>query len=430
MTGILDNLGKSKLFYLRALRSMPGGVNSPVRAFKAVGGAPIYMERGDGAFITDIDGNRYLDFVGSWGPLILGHAHPTVQRAINQTAALGTSFGTVHENEILLAEKIKRLCPHLDLIRFVSSGTEAVMSAIRVARGFTKRDKILKFSGCYHGHADYLLVAAGSGLATLGILSSAGVPEDFAKHTLVAPLNDTGAVEAIFAKYGAEIAAVIIEPVPANNGLLLQSRSYLSFLREITKKYGALLIFDEVISGFRVAPGGAAEYYGIVPDLATYGKVVGGGLPVGAFGGQGDIMRMLAPLGPVYQAGTLSGNPLALAAGLATLEFLENNDGWRKLEYETREFVQNLRREIRGCPVNVTTIGSIFWINLQPETASKAEEINPANAEKYGILFNRALSLGIYMAPSAYEVGFVSTAHSRADLADAAQKLAIIIKAL
>ncbi len=421
---------KSQQLYDRAIRCLSGGVNSPVRAFKAVGGTPIYMERGEGAYIYDVDGNKYLDFCGSWGPLILGHANPNVINAIKHTASLGTSFGTVHENEVFLAEKIKRLCPHIELLRFVSSGTEAVMSAIRLARAYTKRDKIIKFSGCYHGHSDYLLVSAGSGLVTFGIPSSGGVPEDFAKHTLVAPLNDIDAVEEIFVKYGKEIAAVIIEPVPANNGLLLQPQSYLGFLREITKQYGALLIFDEVISGFRVAPGGATEYYGIKPDLTTYGKVVGGGLPVGAFGGPADIMNLLAPLGPVYQAGTLSGNPLALASGLATLEYLEQNDSWRKLERESREFVQNLRKGVKGLPVNIITIASIFWISMQAETATRAEEIDAEGAAKYTSLFNQALEAGIYLAPSAYEVGFISTEHTREDLSIAAEKLAGIIKSL
>ncbi|MCX6829351.1 MAG: glutamate-1-semialdehyde 2,1-aminomutase [candidate division Zixibacteria bacterium] len=421
---------KSKELYNRALKSLSGGVNSPVRAFKAVGGTPIYMERGEGAYVYDVDGNRYLDFCCSWGPLILGHAHPDIIREIGQTARHGTSFGTVHENEILLAEKIKSLCPHIELLRFVSSGTEAVMSALRLARAFTKRDKIVKFTGCYHGHSDYLLASAGSGLATLGIPASAGVPEDFAKHTLVVPLNEIDSVEEIFKKYGAEIAAVIIEPVPANNGLLLQSRSYLGFLREITREYGSLLIFDEVISGFRVAPGGASEYFGLIPDLSTYGKVVGGGLPVGAFGGRVDIMEMLAPLGPVYQAGTLSGNPLALASGLATLRHLEANDSWQKLDMETREFVQSIRKAIKGIPVNITTIGSIFWINLQPTTATKAEEILPENARMYATLFSQALESGLYLAPSTYEVGFISTAHSHEALSEAAEKLSGIIKSL
>lgn len=409
---------------------MPGGVNSPVRAFKAVGGTPIYMEHGEGAFLYDVDGNRYLDFCCSWGPLIMGHAHPVIVRAIQQAAARGTSFGTVHENEVLLAEKIKALCAHIEMLRFVSSGTEAVMSALRVARAFTRRDKIVKFGGCYHGHSDALLASAGSGLATLGIPASGGVPDDFARHTLVVPLDDKDALKQVFARFGNEIAAVIVEPVPANNGLLLQTREYLQFLSGITRQHGSLLIFDEVISGFRVAPGGAAEFYGITPDLATYGKVVGGGLPVGAFGGRADIMSLIAPLGPVYQAGTLSGNPLALACGLATLEYLEAGNCWMRLTSKTSAFVQQLRQDLKGAPVNVTAIGSIFWINLQSEIARKAEDIKPENAKKYATLFSKALEAGIYLAPSAYEVGFISTEHSPADLSEAAEKLSGILKAL
>jgi glutamate-1-semialdehyde 2,1-aminomutase len=421
---------RSEALFERALHLMSGGVNSPVRAFKAVGGTPIYIEHGEGAYIYDVDGNRYLDFCCSWGPLILGHAHPVVLEAISRTAAKGTSFGTVHENEILLAEKIKELCPHLELLRFVSSGTEAVMSALRLARAFTQRDNIVKFSGCYHGHSDYLLASAGSGLATLGIPASKGVPADFARHTLVVPLDDKEAMKQIFDKYGSEIAAVIIEPIPANNGLLLQTREYLNFLRDITKEHGALLIFDEVISGFRVAPGGAAELYEITPDLATYGKVVGGGLPVGAFGGRADIMSLLAPLGPVYQAGTLSGNPLALACGLATLDYLQANNSWNTLSKKSSDFVGKIKELLKGAPVNITAIASIFWINLQPEQARKAEDIRSENSSRYAELFNRALNEGIYLAPSAYEVGFVNTEHQASDLDRAAGKLSEIIRSL
>ncbi len=422
------NFEKSKSLFARATQLMAGGVNSPVRAFKAVGGTPIYIERGEGAYIYDVDGNRYLDFCCSWGPLILGHAHPVVIEAIQKTASKGTSFGTVHENEILLAEKIKALCPHVELLRFVSSGTEAVMSALRVARAFTGRDKIIKFTGCYHGHSDYLLASAGSGLATFGIPASGGVPADFTKQTLVVPLDNKDVLAQAFKKYSDQIAAVIVEPVPANNGLLLQTREYLQFLREITREHKSLLIFDEVISGFRVAPGGAAEFYDIMPDLATYGKVVGGGLPVGAFGGRADIMSLLAPLGPVYQAGTLSGNPLALACGLATLEYLESENCWMRLAAKTSAFVQQLRQDLKGQPANVTAIGSIFWINLQSDLARKAEDLKAENAKAYASVFSQALEAGIYLAPSAYEVGFISTEHSPAALADAANLLAGIVR--
>ncbi len=419
---------RSAELFEKARELLAGGVNSPVRAYKAVGGTPIYMDRGEGAYLYDVDGNQYLDFCCSWGPLILGHAHPIIIEAITSSAALGTSFGTVHENEIYLAEKIKQLCQHIEKLRFVSSGTEAVMSAVRLARGFTGRDKVVKFSGCYHGHSDYLLVSAGSGLATLGIPSSAGVPQDFAKHTLVAPLDDKQAVEELFNKYDSEIAAVLIEPIPANNGLLLQSGEYLQFLRNITKQNKSLLIFDEVISGFRVAPGGASEYYDIKPDLCTYGKVVGGGLPVGAFGGRADIMDRLAPDGPVYQAGTLSGNPLAMICGWATLELLERNDGWNKTEKATKAFVRELKNKTSDLPVNIVSIGSIFWICLQEKVPSRAADIDPACTEKYAQIFNKALEAEIYLAPSAYEVGFISTAHTEHILKDAADVLGGVIR--
>ncbi len=426
----MANQEKSRKLFEKAQKSISGGVNSPVRAFKAVGGSPIYIEKGEGAWIYDVDGNKYLDFCCSWGPLILGHAHPEVVEAVKETAEKGTSFGTVHENEIKIAEKIKELCPHVELLRFVSSGTEAVMSAIRLARGYTKRDKIVKFSGCYHGHSDYLLASAGSGLVTFGIPSTAGVPEDFTKHTLIAPLNSEDAVKELFSKYSSEIAAVIVEPVPANNGLLLQRKEYLEFLRDITKKNDSLLIFDEVISGFRVAPGGAAEYYGITPDLCTYGKVVGGGLPVGAFGGPSEIMSMLAPEGSVYQAGTLSGNPLALAAGLATLEYLSRNDSWKKLDETAGRFVDNILSNLGNVPLNIPRIGSIFWLNLQKNPALAAEDIGADNAAKYAKFFEAALDDNLYPAPSAYEVGFISTSHKEKDLDNAAVRIAEILKSV
>jgi glutamate-1-semialdehyde 2,1-aminomutase len=423
-------MDKSKELFEKALRSISGGVSSPVRAFKAVGGTPLYIDRGEGAYIYDIDGNRYLDFCCSWGPLILGHAHPVIIETIVKTALKGTSFGTVHENEILLADKIKSLCPHIEMMRFVSSGTEAVMSALRLARAYTKRDKVIKFSGCYHGHSDYLLASAGSGAATFGLPSSAGVPADFTRHTLVAPLDDAETITRIFEKYGDEIAAIIIEPIPANNGLLLQSREFLQFLREITWSHKTLLIFDEVISGFRVAPGGGTQFFGIIPDLCTYGKVVGGGLPVGAFGGKAEIMKMLAPEGPVYQAGTLSGNPLALGCGLATLEYLEKTSGWDKLEAKTHDFVGAINESVAEQPVSVISVGSIFWICLQAERPVRAEDISPEVNKKFAALFNRALESGLYLAPSAYEVGFISTEHSAKDLSNAAIILATEIKSI
>ncbi len=420
----------SERLFKRALESLSGGVNSPVRAFKAVGGTPLYVAKGEGAYIYDVDGNKYLDFCCSWGPLILGHAHPEVVRAVHETALLGTSFGTVHENEVLLAELIKKLCPHIEKLRFVSSGTEAVMSAIRLARGFTRRDKIIKFSGCYHGHSDYLLASAGSGLVTFGIPASGGVPEDFTKHTLIAPLDSEAAVSELFDTYENQIAAVIIEGVPANNGLLMQRKEYLQYLREVSGNHGTLLIFDEVISGFRVGQNGATGMYGIEPDLCTYGKVVGGGLPVGAFGGRKEIMDLLAPDGPVYQAGTLSGNPLAMAAGLATLNFMVKNDGWNKLEKRSAEFTRILEAETKDIPVTIVRCGSIFWIALQEEAPRTAEAILTDAGAKYRRVFAEALDAGIYLAPSAYEVGFVSISHSSDDLAEAARKLGKIMRSL
>ena len=328
-----DSAGpQSRALFARAQAVIPGGVNSPVRAFRAVGGTPLFLERGEGAHFVDADGRRYLDFVCSWGPLILGHAHPEVLQAVTAAAARGMTFGAPCAGEIDLAEAVVARYPGLEQVRFVSSGTEATMSAIRLARGVTGRDLIVKFAGCYHGHADHLLVSAGSGLVTFGRPSSAGVPAPFAELTRVLPLDDEAALDALFAAEGSRIATVIVEPVPANNGLLLQRLEFLRHLRAVTARAGALLIFDEVISGFRVARGGAAELYGITPDLATFGKILGGGMPVGAFGGRRELMRHLAPEGDVYQAGTLSGNPVAMAAGIATLGILERERAWEKLE--------------------------------------------------------------------------------------------------
>ncbi|HEY0339446.1 MAG TPA: glutamate-1-semialdehyde 2,1-aminomutase, partial [Steroidobacteraceae bacterium] len=327
-----QTVARSEALYKRAINVIPGGVSSPVRAFRAVGGTPRFIARGAAQHVTDADGNTYLDFVNSWGALILGHAHPAVVAAITEAAGNGTTFGAPCEGEVELAERIVASYSALEQVRFVSSGTEAVMSAIRLARAFTGRDLIVKFSGCYHGHADHLLVAAGSGLATFGRPSSAGVPEAFTACTRVLPLDDEAALEALFAKEGERIAAVIIEPVPANHGLLLQRKEFLETLRKVTSKHGTLLIFDEVISGFRLARGGVSELTGIVPDLATFGKVIGGGMPVGAFGGPRKIMARLAPDGDTYQAGTLSGNPVAMASGIATLDVLIKQNGWQKLE--------------------------------------------------------------------------------------------------
>lgn len=405
----------AKLFE-RALAVLPGGVSSPVRAFGAVGGSPPVIRSGSGATIEDEDGNSYIDFVCSWGPLILGHAHPGIVSAINEATAKGTSYGAPCKGEIELAELITHWYPGLEKIRFVSSGTEATMSAIRLARGYTGRDTIIKFSGCYHGHADHLLVDAGSGLATFGNPSSAGVPDSFAACTVVLPLDDDGRVREVFYEIGDEIAAVIVEPVPANNGLLLQRPEFLECLREETSRAGTLLIFDEVISGFRLGPAGAAGHYGIKPDLATFGKIIGGGLPVGAFGGRKDIMDCLAPLGSVYQAGTLSGNPVAMAAGKAALEILEKEAVWEKLERLGLYLEQTLGAVLETAPIpcQLVRLGSIFWMAFQEGNPPRCSaDVSDGAAEIYGKMFRHLLSSGISLAPSAYEVGFLSLSHTR-----------------
>lgn len=401
----------------RAERVLPGGVSSPVRAFGAVGGTPVVFRSGRGAMLQDVDGKEYVDFVGSWGPLILGHAHPEVRAAIEAAAARGTSFGAPSEPEIELAELIVSWYPGLEQVRFTSSGTEAVMSAIRVARGATGRDLIVKFSGCYHGHADHLLVSAGSGLVTFGHPSSAGVPEAFTQATLVLPLDDEQRVRDLFARHGADIAAVIIEPVPANNGLLLQRADFLRTVRAETQRAGALLIFDEVISGFRLSRGGAAEWtgLGITPDLATFGKVIGGGLPVGAFGGRREIMRHLAPLGAVYQAGTLSGNAAAMSAGLATLRVLEREQGWATLEAIGCATEDALAPVVTAAGGRFVRAGSLFWMSLQPgDPPRSAEALDGAAGGRYAPVFHALLGQGVALAPSAYEVGFLSLAHTPA----------------
>jgi glutamate-1-semialdehyde 2,1-aminomutase len=404
----------SRELFERARRVIPGGVNSPVRAFRAVGGTPLFIRSAAGAEIVDADGRRYLDFVGSWGPLILGHAHPEVVAAVAAAASEGMTYGAPCAAEVELAERIVDAYPGLEQVRCVSSGTEAVMSAIRLARGATGRDLIVKFSGCYHGHADHLLVAAGSGLVTFGRPSSAGVPDAFTELTRILPLDDEAAVRALFEREGERIAAVLIEPIPANNGLLLQRPEFLRLLRELTRAHGALLLFDEVISGFRVTRGGAAELYGITPDLATFGKIIGGGMPVGAFGGRREIMEHLAPLGGVYQAGTLSGNPVAMAAGLATLRVLEREDAWTRLEELGTALERALAAVLAAAPIPVRLVrqGSLFWLALQEgEAPRSAEALDGGAASRYAALFHALLASGIMLAPSAYEVGFLSLAH-------------------
>ncbi|MBL4850350.1 MAG: glutamate-1-semialdehyde 2,1-aminomutase [Planctomycetes bacterium] len=419
----MNERARSQSLFREALDLLPGGVSSPVRAFHSVGGTPIFMARGSGSRVWDVDGNEYVDYCCSWGPLALGHAPPPVVEAIQRTAALGTSFGTPHADEVGLARLVRELQPLAERIRFVSSGTEAVMSAVRVARGFTKRDLIVKFDGCYHGHADYLLVKAGSGLATSGQADSAGVPEGIAATTVVLPLDDEAAVREFFAQRGSEVAAVIAEPVPANCGLLLQRPEWLACLREETEKAGSLLILDEVISGFRLGPGGAAALYGIKPDLLTFGKVIGGGLPVGAYAGRREVMEVIAPLGPVYQAGTLSGNPLAMAAGRAALGALRDG-GFERLNELGAEAEAIWTPVLDKHPVRLVRTGSIFWLSFQDPAPRSYGAIERAGAERYAALHGALLERGVYWAPSAFEVGFVSTAHTTADFEKTAQALA------
>lgn len=417
---------RSEKLYERACKVIPGGVNSPVRAFKAVGGTPLFIKRGSGQHLIDEDGRTYLDLVVSWGALILGHSHPAVIAAITEASRNGTTFGAPCAAEVELAERIVSSYPGLEQVRFVSSGTEAVMSAIRVARAFTGRDLIVKFSGCYHGHADHLLVAAGSGLATFGAPSSAGVPEAFTACTRVLPLDDEAAVEELFAREGARIAAIIVEPVPANHGLLLQRREFLQTLRDVTRRHGALLIFDEVISGFRLARGGVAELIGMVPDLATFGKVIGGGMPVGGFGGRRDIMQRLAPIGDTYQAGTLSGNPVAMAAGMTTLDIMMEQSGWQGLERIGAEVERQLLPELARAsfPIHFVRAGSLFWMSFHDTAAPRTAVSMSAKAlERYSALFHAMLDRGVYMPPSAYEACFLSLAHTSADVEQLARAL-------
>ena len=403
----------------------PGGVNSPVRAFKSVFGPPLFIKEGKGARIYDEDGNEFIDFCCSWGPLILGHNNEMVRDFVIETVQKGTSFGTPTRLGNELGKLILQHNSFVEKIRFVSSGTEAVMSAIRLARGVTGKSKIIKFAGCYHGHVDSLLVKAGSGLATFGVSTSAGVPEAFIKETLVLPLNDREKLEETLAKYGNDIACLIIEPIPANNGLLLQDASFLECLRLKCYKYGVLLIFDEVISGFRIGFEGAAGHYKIKPDILTYGKIIGGGMPVGAYGASREIMSHVAPEGPVYQAGTLSANPVAMAAGLATLRQLLAPNFYGELEHKTRAFVSNLQQYCndKGYVVNFQQVGSIFWIAFAKDRILSADQIVPDSMEKFKVLHRELLKRGVYLGPSGYEVGFVSAAHTTADLSEAASRM-------
>jgi glutamate-1-semialdehyde 2,1-aminomutase len=423
---------KSEALFAESLQHIPGGVNSPVRAFRAVGGQPFFVQSAKGARVTTVDGDELIDYVGTWGPAILGHAHPKIIAAVKTAADHGTSFGIPNPSEPAMARLIKQLVPSVAKVRLCNSGTEACMSAIRLARGFTRRDKIIKFDGCYHGHADCLLVKAGSGALTFGNPDSAGVPADFAKHTLVLPYNDVEALRACFAANQGEIAAVIIEPVPGNAGLYLPRPGYLEFLRQITAEQGTVLIFDEVMTGFRLAPGGAQERFGITPDLSTFGKIIGGGLPVGAFGGRADIMDCLAPLGPVYQAGTLSGNPLAMAAGLAALEELRLGSAYARLEALGAALEAGLRDVARSAniPVTFNRCGSMFCGYFTSEPVWNLADAMKADRERFRKFFHGMLAEGVYLAPSQFEAGFLSTAHTEADIAATVTAAARVLRTL
>ncbi len=434
---------KSEALFAEALQHIPGGVNSPVRAFRAVGGQPFFVQSAKGAHVTTVDGDELIDYVGTWGPAILGHAHPKIISAVKAAADHGTSFGIPNPFEVAMARLIKSLVSSVDKVRLCNSGTEACMSAIRLARGFTRRDKFIKFDGCYHGHADCLLVKAGSGALTFGNPDSAGVPADFAKHTLVLPFNDVEAVKACFAANKNEIAAIIIEPVPGNAGLYLPRPGYLEFLRQITAEQGTVLIFDEVMTGFRLAPGGAQERFGVHPDLSCFGKIIGGGLPVGAFGGRADIMDFLAPLGPVYQAGTLSGNPLAMAAGIVALEELmvgravpsaprRAEDCYQRLEQLGAQLEAGMRDAAKstGVPVTFNRCGSMFCGYFTGGPVWNLADAMKSDRERFKKFFHGMLAAGVYLAPSQFEAGFLSTAHAETDIEATVRAAAMVMKTI
>lgn len=409
----MDHARSTKLFQ-EAQTLLPGGVDSPVRAFRAVGGQPLFIDRGEGPWLVDVDGNRYIDYVLSWGPLITGHAHPQVIEAVRAAAAKGTSFGAPSPLELDLARAIMDFMPAIQLIRFVNSGTEAVMSALRLARAFTRRDKVIKFEGCYHGHADLLLVQAGSGVATLGLPDSPGVPAGTVRDTLVAIYNDMGSVEALFRQYPGQIAAVIVEPVAGNMGVVPPQPGFLEGLRDITSSEGALLIFDEVMTGFRVHRGGAQALYNITPDLTTMGKVIGGGLPVGAYGGHREIMSMVAPAGPMYQAGTLSGNPLAMSAGIAALELIRAEGVWQEMESRARQLEAGIADAAAqaGIPIQQTRVGTMFTTYFSEISPVDWGTVKQADVQRFGRFHNAMLENGVYLAPSQFEAGFLSILHS------------------
>ena len=427
-------MSKSETLYSAARELIPGGVNSPVRAFTGVGGTPLFIERADGAYLYDVDGKAYIDYVGSWGPMVLGHNHPSIRNAVIEAAQRGLSFGAPTEMEVKMAALVTELVPTMDMVRMVNSGTEATMSAIRLARGFTARDKIIKFEGCYHGHSDSLLVKAGSGLLTQGVPSSAGVPADFAKHTLTLPFNDIAEVEKTLAEVGQTVACIIVEPVAGNMNCVPPAPGFLEGLREQCDKHGVVLIFDEVMTGFRVSLGGAQGHYGIKPDLSTFGKIVGGGMPVGCFGGKREIMGCIAPLGPVYQAGTLSGNPLAMAAGLTTLRLISRPGFHAELTDYTSRMLDGLqqRADAAGVPFVTTQAGAMFGLYFSgADDIVTFDDVMASDAERFKRFFHLMLEGGVYLAPSAFEAGFTSIAHGDKELQitlDAAEKAFAALK--
>jgi len=422
----------SKKLFTAAQRVIPGGVNSPVRAFRSVGGHPLFIKRAKGARLYDVDGNSFIDYVLSWGPMILGHAQAAVIQAVTRAAANGTSYGAPTELEVRLAQMIAEAVPSMEQVRLVNSGTEAIMSAIRVARAHTKRDGILKFEGCYHGHADYLLAKAGSGVATLGLPDSPGVPADFTRHTLTAPYNDLQAVQKLIEAHAYELACVIVEPVAGNMGVVPPHEEFLPALRALTQEHGIVLIFDEVITGFRVHYGGAQALYGITPDLTCLGKIIGGGLPVGAYGGSRELMQQVAPAGPVYQAGTLSGNPLAVTAGLETLKQLQVPGIYPKLEERARAFTDGLGAAAKkaGVPLRQTRVGSMMGAFFAKEPVVDYASAKQSDTQRYAKFFHRMLSKGVYFAPSQFEAAFLSTAHTSRDLAQTVASAYTVFRAL
>ena len=422
-------MSRNQELFAAACRHIPGGVNSPVRAFKGVGGTPIFFKKGQGAYLWDADDKAYIDYVGSWGPMILGHAHPDIVKAVQEAAVDGLSFGAPTEAEINMADRVCELMPSMDMVRMVSSGTEATMSAIRLARGYTKRDKLLKFEGCYHGHADSLLVKAGSGLLTLGVPTSLGVPADLAQHTLTLPYNNIDALQQLFAQLGHEIACVIVEPVAGNMNCVPPSREFLQTMRDLCSQYGAVLIFDEVMTGFRVALGGAQALYNIKPDLTCLGKVIGAGLPVGAFGGKREIMECIAPLGGVYQAGTLSGNPLAMRAGLAMLALISQAGFYEQLAANLSKLLAGLkqRADAANIPFTTTQVGGMFGLFFtSKKDISSYDDVMACDVERFRRFFHLMLEEGVYLAPSAFEAGFISSKHGDAEIQatlDAAERV-------